>query len=88
MSELKKPDCFGNLEKVFPMSDDGIRKSPGYCIRNCKFNKECINMAVNSSAGKKTKEERIDAMYESGNINFFARWARKKSLNKKNENQS
>ncbi|MDY0360583.1 MAG: hypothetical protein RBR08_03935 [Desulforegulaceae bacterium] len=78
----KKPKCFGDLDIVFPMSKEGYRKTPDNCI-NCSFKKECICLALDSEKGIEKKSEMIDASYESGNINFFARWAKKKSVENK-----
>ena len=78
--ENKKPKCFGDLDIVFPMTDEGYRKTPENCIDNCAFKKECIRSALDSEKGIEKQEEMLDASYESGNTDFFSRWARKKSI--------
>lgn len=88
--ENKKPECFGDLDIVFPMTEEGYRKTPDNCLKNCPFKKECICIALDSQKGIETKSEMIDASYESGNMNFFSRWARKKTIEnlKKREKRS
>jgi len=80
--ENKKPDCYGDLEKVFPLNEEGLRETPVECIEKCLLKKECILKAVESDKGLEKKNEMIDSAYESGNLGFFARWSRKKSLHK------
>ncbi|MCB9493963.1 MAG: hypothetical protein H6681_00805 [Desulfobacteraceae bacterium] len=78
--ENKKPKCFGILDIVFPMTEEGFRKTPEDCIEKCSFKKECICAALESEKGVEKKKEMIDASYESGNISFLSRWARKKTI--------
>jgi hypothetical protein len=75
-----KPECFGDIDSVFPMTENGYRESPENCIKNCSFKRECIVKALESDKGIDKKSEMLDDAYEAGNINFFARWAKKKSL--------
>ncbi|MDY0131145.1 MAG: hypothetical protein RBR53_00580 [Desulforegulaceae bacterium] len=76
----KTPGCFGDLDIVFPMTEEGYRKTPDNCLNNCSHKKECIISALESEKGIAKKQEMIDASYQSGNINFFSRWARKKTI--------
>ncbi|PIE75316.1 MAG: hypothetical protein CSA18_00430 [Deltaproteobacteria bacterium] len=82
----KKPSCFGDIQKVFPLNTEGLRESPEECIKDCGFNKECILKAVEEDKELGRQNEILDAAYESGNIGFFARWAKKKTLYEKKRN--
>lgn len=76
-------ECFGNLEKVFPMGVDGLRKTPESCMKCCDLKTECLRRAMTgSSKGFKAREKYVDRAYESGMIGFFERWSRKKYFNR------
>ena len=34
-SEEELPFCFGDLEKVFPMQENGLRQTPEACFFHC-----------------------------------------------------
>jgi len=78
----EKPACFGNLEIVFPKTDDGLRHSPESCMP-CFYKTKCLKKAMEGQDGLKVKEENTDRAYESGTIGFFERWSKKKALQKK-----
>jgi len=79
-----KPDCFGILEKVFPMTADmGLRQTPDYCFSFCSFKTQCLKHAMTTKASVRVEKEMIKRGVESGNINFFERWSRKKQAYKK-----
>ena len=84
MSEEKKtkhPDCFGDLETVFPMEKNGLRNSPIAC-RACVFKTECLQQAMKGGDGLKVREEAVDRAYSSGTMTFFQRWSKKKTLHR------
>ena len=84
-----KKQCFGNMEKVFPLGADGLRHSPESCLK-CKYKTQCLSTAIQGKEGIKVKEEKVDMAYESGTMGFFERWSRKKYLHaekKKGENR-
>lgn len=77
--ENNKPECFGDLEQVFPMSEDGLRHSPEACMA-CDEKTQCLKTAI---AGKNqiiVEEERLDRVYKSGRMSFLERWSKKKTL--------
>jgi hypothetical protein len=80
-SENKTLDCFGKLEIVFPMGDDGLRHSPAPCLE-CPYKTECLRTGLKGKAGLKVHEEHVDRSYDSGMISFVERWSRKKSLDR------
>ena len=83
MKDPKKyPYCYGKLENVFPMGENGLRCSPESC-RVCHCKTECLKSALESSGGLKVKEEKVDRAYASGMIGFLERWSQKKVLNRK-----
>jgi hypothetical protein len=78
----EEPACFGDLEIVFPKTDDGLRHSPESCI-HCFHKTECLRKAMAGKGGLKVKEENTDRAYASGTIGFFERWSKKKVIRQK-----
>lgn len=76
----QKP-CFGQLDKVFPMQPDGLRKTPEACLA-CPDKTACLRAAINSAEGVRLHAEKINRAYDSGNMGFWERWLRRKTLKK------
>lgn len=70
---------FGNLETVFPKAEDGLRKSPAYCLA-CRDKTACLRTAMRKKNALAAREEFLDRAYASGMVGFFERWSRKKYL--------
>ena len=81
------PYCFGKLENVFPMGDDGLRQTPESCMV-CLYKTECLRRAVQAAGGLKIKEEQVDRAYAAGTMGFFERWSRKKDLHRRMEKKN
>jgi len=84
MSELKKdlPECFSDLDIVFPLTKNGLRESPEKCMA-CDHKTPCLREAIQKGQkGASVQEEYVDRAYKSGSISFWSRWSRKKSLNR------
>ncbi len=79
MTDPEKCSCFGQMEKVFPMGDDGLRHTPESCMA-CPEKTPCLRAAINGPDGPKVQEEKVDRSYRSGRMGFFERWAKKKAL--------
>ena len=71
--------CFGCLETVFPLQEDGLRESPEECLA-CPDKTPCLRAAISGSQKLTLTEERVDRAYKSGQMGFFQRWSKKKSL--------
>lgn len=82
-----KPDCFGNLEKVFPMTESGLRETPERCFKECPLKTDCLKQAMKTKQGAKMEEEIIQRGESAGSISFFQRWSRKKQLHRKNQKE-
>ncbi len=81
----KKPECFGILEKVFPMTDKGLRQTPEDCFYYCPVKTKCLQQAMTTKEGVKVEEEIIERGTQSGAVNFFERWSRKKQIHRKKQ---
>jgi len=75
------PDCFAQLDTVFPMGEDGLRITPETCLI-CRHKTECLRMAIQGRGGLKVREEQIDRAYNSGMIGFLERWSKKKAIDR------
>jgi hypothetical protein len=80
-SENKPPDCFGKLEIVFPLGDDGLRHTPAPCFE-CPHKTECLRTGLKGKAGLIVHEEHVDRSYDSGMIRFVERWSKKKAIDR------
>jgi hypothetical protein len=76
------PYCFGKLDTVFPIGEDGLRHTPESCMV-CIYKTECLRNAVQCQEGLKVKSEKVDRAYAAGMIGFFERWSQKKNLHRK-----
>jgi hypothetical protein len=75
----KYPECFGELETVFPKTKDGLRNTPDECLE-CSHKTECLRSAMKGAGGVKIQEEMVDRAYDSGMMSFLERWSKKKEL--------
>ena len=79
VNQKKYPPCYGDLEAVFPIGEEGLRHSPESCMPCC-YKTECLRQAMTRKDGIKVREEMVDRAYASGALGFFERWSRKKAL--------
>jgi len=80
----RRPECFGRLDIVFPVGEEGIRTTPPECLK-CALAKSCIQAAMRTTGGLKLEEERVDRAYEYGLIGRLACWSEKKFIHQKIE---
>ena len=82
MSETKKrPDCFSDLETVFPRRSDGLRVTPITCLQ-CIHKTACLRAAMRQKKGLDVREEMLDRAYRSGVVGFLNRWSQKKTIHR------
>ena len=77
------PDCFGKIEKVFPMGEDGLRQTPEDCFYNCSVKTRCLKAAMATTQGAVVENEVIQRSNQAGLLNFFERWSRKKQVHRR-----
>ena len=80
--DKKYPQCFGELETVFPKTEDGLRNTPEACLE-CLHKTACLRSAMRGAGGVKVREEIVDRAYDSGMMSFLERWSKKKDLKRK-----
>jgi hypothetical protein len=83
VSENDIKECFGNLEKVFPMTESGLRQTPDDCFYYCPVKTKCLQKAMGTQDGIQVEEEIIDRDAKSGMISFLERWSRKKQAHRR-----
>lgn len=76
-----KPECFGDLDTVFPLQAEGLRITPEACLC-CAHKTACLRAAMAHRNGLCVREEMIDRAYRGGVIGFFQRWSKKKSIDR------
>ena len=81
MTKTQK-DCFGILEKVFPMEDDGLREIVPVCF-DCPDRKECLQAALNTEQGLVFRSEIIERSPPIGLIGRLKRWSERKDINRR-----
>lgn len=76
---MNQPDCFGDLDRVFPLTSDGLRHSPDGCLA-CEVKTLCLKTAIAGDKQVVMANERLDRAYRAGAISFLKRWSEKKRL--------
>ncbi len=79
--ETKRPECFGQIDTVFPRGEDGLRHSPETCLE-CPHKTDCLRTGLKGKAGLKVHAEHVDRSYDSGMIGFIERWSQKKTIDR------
>ncbi|MEW6076699.1 MAG: hypothetical protein AB1724_02685 [Thermodesulfobacteriota bacterium] len=82
-----RPSCYGQLDKVFPMQADGLRRTPEPCVP-CPHKTECLREAAEGRGRLAMAEERINRAYASGSMGFFDRWLQKKTIARKKSEET
>mgnify|MGYP001173870722 CR=1 FL=1 len=78
MSESQK-DCFGDLDRVFPMGKGGLREVPLKCFA-CPDKKACLKTALKTKKGIGLRGEILDRAPAKGMVGWVKRWSEKKML--------
>ncbi len=73
--ENSLPECFGDLKKVFPLGDDGLRQTPDLCLA-CNHKTDCLRKALVNGGAARIRFERIEQ--EEGSSGFLRRWSARK----------
>ena len=74
-----KLGCFGVLDRVFPMTKAGLRRTPENCVA-CGERFSCLKSALAGESQVMVEEEKLQRAHESGRVSFLERWSKKKLL--------
>ena len=81
----QRPDCFGNLEKVFPQGGEGLREVSAGCW-DCAARVECLRAAASGKqGGAALAEEKALREDPDGVAGFLRRWSRRKTAARREE---
>ncbi len=74
VAESSKPECFGILEKVFPMTEMGLRQTPDYCFNCCELKTKCLKYAMTTKESIQVEDKINKRGVQTGTINSVERW--------------
>lgn len=72
-------DCFGQLDRVFPMGGEGLREVPSSCF-GCSELKACLQEALRTRQGLALRVEALDRGTPVGIVGRVKRWSERKEL--------
>ncbi len=75
----ERPYCFGRLDDVFPMGENGFRESPERCFP-CIYKTRCLRRAMAGPDGLKVRVEMVDRAHDTSWRGAFKRWSMRKTL--------
>ena len=79
-----KKECFGILDSVFPVGEDGLREIVAACFE-CSGKKECLQAALKTDDGFKLRKEVLDRQPAGGLVGKLRRWSERKELSRLNK---
>lgn len=76
--------CFGKLDEVFPMGEEGLREVVPSCFE-CPERTACLKTALQSKEGLGLRKENLDRSPARGFIDRVKRWSERKYLSRQME---
>ncbi len=76
---MEPKDCYGILDRVFPVGEKGLREVPPDCFE-CPDRTACMRAALETTEGIRMQAETVDRTAPSGLRGRVLRWSRKKAL--------
>jgi hypothetical protein len=80
--ERGEKECFGVLEKVFPMGEDGLREIDVKCF-DCPLKKECLQKALSTREGLEFRASLLERMPVVSIGDRIKRWSQRKELSRR-----
>ena len=78
---MVKKDCFGILDKVFPVGENGLRGIIPECFC-CPERTQCLKSSLLTEEGLKMRAEILDRAAAGGMIGRLKLWSQKKELSR------
>lgn len=78
---VMKKECYGILDRVFPVSENGLREITPECF-HCPDRTPCLRAALCTKEGLQMRAEMLDRAVERGLVGRVRRWSQKKELNR------
>lgn len=76
-----KKDCFGILDKVFPVGENGLRGIVPECF-HCPERIKCLRAALSTEEGLEMRAEILDRAAAGGIIGRLQGWSQKKEISR------
>jgi len=76
-----KKECFGILDRVFPVGESGMREVVPECFE-CDDKVECLKAALATAEGLGYREGLLEERSTGGFIGLVKRWSEKKTLSR------
>jgi len=74
-------DCFGVLDKVFPMGKEGLREIVPACF-GCPRRQACLQAALETEEGFELRSQALERSSTGGFAGRLRRWSEKKELSR------
>ncbi len=74
-------DCFGILDKVFPLGKEGLREIVPACF-DCPQRKECLQAALQTEEGFELRSQVLERSSARGIVGRLRRWSEKKEMSR------
>ena len=78
---MEEKDCFGILDKVFPVGEQGLREIVPECFQ-CPERTLCLKAALSTEEGLEMRAEILDRASAGGLMCRLQRWSQKKELSR------
>jgi len=78
---MDKKECFGILERVFPLGESGLREVPLECLE-CSDRVLCLRRAISTKEGIGMRTEKLNQTPAKGFRERLKRWSDRKELNR------
>ena len=78
---MVEKDCFGILDKVFPVGENGLRGIVPECF-HCPERTKCLRAALSTKEGLEMKAEILDRAAAGGIIGRLKLWSQKKEISR------
>jgi hypothetical protein len=78
---MVKKECYGILEKVFPVGENGLREVVPECFE-CPDRVACLKTALSTKEGFEMRAEVLERASASGMISRLRQWSQKKELSR------
>jgi len=78
---MEKKDCFGILDKIFPVSESGLREIVPECF-NCPDRISCLKEALATKEGVEMRLGILERAPTGGLTDRIRRWSQKKELSR------
>ncbi|MDY7037915.1 MAG: hypothetical protein SV375_17355 [Thermodesulfobacteriota bacterium] len=76
-----KKDCYGKLNRVFPVGEKGFREVVPECF-HCPERTPCLKDALSTQEGLEMKAEILDRATASGLMGRLQMWSQKKEIDR------